>query len=279
MKLQHAAAVAHAVKLICLLLMLVLMLVPSVSMYTVETEGENLSPLAYFIKPVNEDSEEYKENENAFVLNVPQLALQMWELADDYEKMGEEMDQISPPPVTENGEAVNPEELSDEEAQFHEDMKFNRMMMVTAQVLCRVVSILMYAAFVLLCIEILLSVAHLLFTLHPALVWVKKKSPIFTFFFAGGFGITYVVCILFQFCILGPQNATLNTLEATQRVQLVFRGWHFALVWIIAFAAYAVLAVILRKVSASKTKNDLQKVEKEAPATDEMPAVAEEANA
>ncbi len=274
MKVQHGAAVAHAVKLVCLILMLVLMLIPSVSVYTVETDGNNLSALSFFIKPVNENSKEYKGNENAFVLNVPQLALEMWELADEYKEMGEEMDLISPPPVEgKNEEPVTPGDLSEEDAVFHEEMRFNRTFMATAQFLCRIVSILMYAAFALLCLEILISAAHLLFTLHPAIVWVKKKNPIPTFFWAGGLFASYIVCVLFQFAILGAQNATLNTLEASYRVQLVLQGLHFALLWVIVFAVYVALAVILKKISAPKA-SALESAEQ--PASGEI-AVADEA--
>ncbi len=273
MKVQHGAAIAHAVKLVCLILMLVLMLIPSISVYTVETDGNNLSALSLFIKPVNENSTEYKGNENAFVLNVPQLALEMWEMADEYKEMGKEMDQISPPPDVKDEKPVTPEGLSAEDAKFHEDMRFNRTFMATAQFLCRIISVLMYAAFALLIVEILISAAHLLFTLHPALVWVKKKSPIPTFFWAGGLFAAYVVCVLFQFAILGAQNATLNTLESSWRIQLVSQGVHFALLWAIAFVAYVVLALILKKVSAPKAP---VKESAEAPASEEA-AVAEEA--
>jgi hypothetical protein len=142
MKVQHGAAIAHAVKLVCLILMLVLMLIPSISVYRVETEGNNLPALSLFIKPVNENAEEYQGNENAFILNVPQLALEMWELADDYKEMGKEMDLISPPPKVEGEEeAPSPEDISEEDATFHEDMRFNRTFMATAQFLCRIVSI------------------------------------------------------------------------------------------------------------------------------------------
>ncbi|MBQ9784641.1 MAG: hypothetical protein IJW29_03980 [Clostridia bacterium] len=273
MKLQHGAAIAHAVKLVCLILMLVLMLIPSISVYTVETDGNNLSALSIFIKPVNERSEEYKGNENAFVLNVPQLALEMWEQADAYKEMGEEMDQISPPPTATGEEPTTPADLSAEDAKFHEDMRFNRAFMATAQFLCRIVSILMYAAFLLLCLEILISALHLLFTLHPALVWVKKTNPISRFFWAGGLFVSYVVCILFQFAILGAQNATLNTLEASYRVQLVLQGVHFALLWAIVFALYVVLAIVLRRVTAPKAPA----LESAQEAAAEETAVAEEA--
>lgn len=252
MKVQHSAVVAHSVRLACLILMLVLMLIPSVSVYTVETEGENLSVVSFFVKPVSESSEEYKQNENAFVLNIPQLAVEMWELTEDYKDMGKEMDMISPPPVEKGEEAINPEEMAPEDAKFHEDMKFNRTFMVTAQFLCRIVSVLLLASFVFLCLEILAAVAHLLYTLHPSFVWIKKRHPVPAFLWAIGLAGAYVVCVLFQFCVLGARNATLKTLEATYRVQLVSTGMHLALLWIIAFAVYAILALVLRKLSAKK---------------------------
>ncbi|MBQ9806708.1 MAG: hypothetical protein IJW49_09420 [Clostridia bacterium] len=253
MKLQRSSAVMHAIKLVCLLLMLVLMLIPSISIYTVDTEGENLSVLSVFVKTTNEKSAEAAGNENAYVLNVPQLAIEMWDYANDCKDFGATMDTVSP-----SHEAIDPYGLSEEQAQFHEDMKFNRMFMVTAQVITRVLSVLMFAAMALLILEILASAAHLVFTLHPDLVWVKKKSPIANFFFSGGLFSSYLACFLFQFCILGAWNLTLATMKAGYRMQMVFQGVHFAIVWAIVFCAYAVAVLIMKKVFAQKMRREAE---------------------